>query len=152
MGFINSVTETFKESVKPKLNWKSNADGIKNLFTGKRANASVAIDVDDQEFIQRYKNVRFSSASSLFFMLISFLSVPMASSKLSLFTSIVAVILFLLFYFRYAFLMWVCRERWGKGTDLEAPVSTTTIKYIRRILDNPAEFLPLALPEKGSLK
>lgn len=152
MGFFNTVAENFRDSIRPKLNWRSNAQGVSNLFSQKRPRAAIAIDVDDHEFLQRYKNVRFSAASSLFFMAISFLSVPMAGSKLSLFTSIVAVTLFFLFYFRYAFLMWICRQKWGRGEDLEASVSTTTINYMRHLLDNPAELLPLALPEKGSLK
>lgn len=152
MGFFNTVAENFRDSIRPKLNWRNNAQGVSNLFSQKRSKAAIAIDVDDHEFLQRYKNVRFAAASSLFFMAISFLSVPMAGSKLSLFTSIVAVALFFLFYFRYAFLMWICRQRWGRGEDLEASVSTTTLNYARQLVDNPAELLPLALPEKGSLK
>lgn len=152
MGFINSVAETFKESIKPKLQWKNNAQEVGGLFSNKRKKAALAIDVDDHDFLQRYKNVRFSSASSLFFMAVSFISVPMAETKLSLFTSIIAVVLFFLFYFRYAYLMWVCREQWGKGADLEDAVTATTSVYLRRLLDNPSELMPLALPEKGSLK
>jgi hypothetical protein len=152
MGIINTVTELFKDSVKPKLDWRESADGVSNLFSKKRAQAAVAIDVDDQEFFHRYKNVKFSSFSSLFFMGISFVSIPMAGSMLGLFTSILAVILFFLFYFRYAFIMWICRDRWGKGEDLESRVSRTTGQYISALFDDPAELLPRALPEKGSKK
>lgn len=152
MGFFKTAVDVTKETFTPRLDWKQNANKVNNLFSRKRTTAAVAIDVDDQEFMIRYKNVRFASASSLLFMFISLVTVPMSSSMMGFVTSIISVTLFFMFYFRYAFLMWICRDRWGKGEDLEAGVSKTTINYIRKILDNPAELLPLRLPEKGALK
>lgn len=152
MGFYNTAKEVFKDSARLRLDWRENANGVAGLFSKDRQKASVAIDIEDQEFLQRYKNVRFASASSLFFMAVSFISVPMAHSMMGFFTSIVAVLLFFLFYFRYAFVMWVCRDRWSRGENLEAAVTNSTMDYLRRILQNPAEFLPLALPEKGAQK
>lgn len=152
MGFINTVSELFKDSMKPKLDWRKNADGVSRIFSGTRTKAAIAIDVDDTEFLQRYKNVRFSSASALTFMTISFVSIPTATTMLGLFTSILASTLFFLFYFRYAYLMWVCRDSWRRGINLESIVTSSMGNYLKNVWENPAELLPLALPEKGSTK
>lgn len=152
MGFINTVAEVFKESIKPKLDWRSNASGVSTLFSKERVRAAVAMDIDDQEFMQRYKNVRFSSISAAFFMLISLISVPMAHSMMGFFTALISALLFFLFYFRYAFLMWVCRDCWGRGVDLESNVTKTIGDYLSVLTENPEHMMPLGLPEKGSLK
>ncbi|MBI6882976.1 hypothetical protein [Pseudomonas putida] len=152
MGFINTLSEAFKDAAKPKLNWKGGASGVRNLFSSERTSAALAIDVEDREFMQRYKNVRFSSYSAMFFMAISFINIPMASSMMSLTTSFVAVLLFLLFYFRYSYIMWVCRETWGRGESLENIVSMKISTFLKAVANNPSELLPLSLPEKGTRK
>ena len=152
MGIINTATQVFKDSVRLNLDWKKNANSVGSLFSSKRTAAAVALDVDEQEFIQRYRNVRFSSMSALLFMAVSFITVPTAHTMMGMLTSLLAAILFFLFYFRYAFLMWVCRDRWSQGTDLELTVTKSVANYLRAIVDNPAELMPLALPGKGTSK
>lgn len=150
MGFFNTVTEVFKDNIKPKLEWSKNTENVKGLFSKKRAPASISIDTDDQEFITRYRNIRFSALSATLFMAISFVSLITSKSMLEFTTSSIAAVLFFLFYFRYSFVMWVCRKAWAEGKDLEGKVTTSPSDFIKDLMDNPHELLPLSIPDKGS--
>lgn len=152
MGFLNTALEVFKESVRLKLNWKGTAKSLTNLFEKERTPAAVALSIDNIEFMNRYKNVRISAISSLFFLVISFLTIPFVNSWTGFTTSILSVFLFSLFYYRYAFILWVCRMSWSLSIDLEAPVKYTVGGYFKAIGEDAAEFLPLKLPQKGANK
>jgi hypothetical protein len=152
MGFINTVSEAFKDALKPKLNWKGTAGSVSHLFSKERKPAVVATSIDDVEFMNRYKNVRLSAISSMAFFTFSFLSIPFVNSWTGFITSLLGVILFSLFYFRYAFILWVCRKSWILSIDLEQPVNYTVGSFFKAIGEDAAEFLPQKLPQKKGEK
>lgn len=148
MGFLNTVTEAFRESFKPKLNWKSNSNNVAGLFSKERKPAVIAVSIDDIEFMARYKNVRLSALSSLFFMCLSFLSLPFVNSWSGFTTAMLSLVLFAMFYYRYAFILWVCRNSWSLSIDLESPVKYTAGGFFKAIGENASELLPQKLPSK----
>jgi hypothetical protein len=152
MGFLSTVTEAFRESFKPKLNWKSTSNNVSGLFSKERRPAVVAVSIDDIEFLVRYKNVRISAFSSLFFICISFLSLPFVTSWSGFTTVMLSFVLFTLFYYRYAFILWVCRKSWSMSIDLESPVKYTAGSYFKAIGEDAAELLPKKLPTKKGNK
>jgi hypothetical protein len=153
MGFLVTVSEVIKSSLRPKLNWRATSDSVTNVFSKKKTPAVVAISIDDVEFMSRYKNVRLSAFSSLFFMTFSFLTLPFVGSWTGFLTSVLAVFLFALFYYRYAFILWVCRKSWALSIDLETPVKYTAGAFFKAIGEDAGEFLPKQLPpRKGERK
>lgn len=148
MGFLNTVSEAFKDSFRPKLNWKGTSSNVSGLFSKERKPAVVAVSIDDIEFIARYKNVRLSAFSSLFFMCMSFISIPFVNSWFGFMTATLSLVLFALFYYRYAFILWVCRKTWELSLDLESPVKYTAGAYFKAIGEDAAELLPQTLPNK----
>jgi hypothetical protein len=152
MGFINSVSEQFKQSIKPKLDWKGSASAITNSLRKKNPVSVIAYDVEDQEFMLRYRNLRLTACSTLIFMSIAIITIPMAGNFQSFFMSLTASMLFFLFYFRYAFILWISRAGWSKAIDMEKPVELRVGDFSKAIINDAADFLPLKLPAKGVSK
>lgn len=147
MGFINDTQEQFKKAFSPKLNWRGAGGAAKNVFT-KKTSAVIMKTQEEGEFALRYRNLRFTAMSSGFFFVIALVSILFASSYKDFFFSLMASILFAMFYFRYSFMLWVCRNGWLKWASLDNTVRATGADFIRAVSADPAELLPLALPEK----
>lgn len=156
MGFINDTQEQFKKSFSPKLNWKAIGGATRGVFT-KKISAVIMRSEEEGEFSLRYRNLRFTTMSSGLFFVIALVTIPLASSYKDIFFSLMASVLFGMFYFRYSFMLWVCRNGWVKWDSLNNTVRATGADFIRAVSADPAELLPLALPvkpaqEKGASK
>ncbi|WP_408601306.1 hypothetical protein [Pseudomonas sp. PLMAX] len=148
MGFISDSQEQLKKALTPKLNWKGAGGAAKGVFTKKATAAVIMKSQEEGEFALRYRNLRFTAMSSAFFFAIALVSILFASSYKDFFFSLMASILFAMFYFRYSFMLWVCRNGWLKWASLNNTVRATGADFIRAVSADPAELLPLALPEK----
>lgn len=148
MGFINDSQEQLKKAFSPKLNWKGVGGSAMNVFSRKKTSSVIMKSQEEGEFALRYRNLRFTAMSSAFFFGIALASILFASSYKDFFFSLMASILFGMFYFRYSFMLWVCRNGWIKWASLDNTVRATGVDFIRAVSADPAELLPLALPEK----
>jgi hypothetical protein len=113
-------------------------------------------DNDYEEFKRRYKNLRVTAIISLAFTGIAFLSILFAGNFRDFFYSCSATTLFGMCYFRYAYMLWVCRHAVVTGADLDAPVQATAGNFLNAVAANTLSILPLKLPEnrpeKGASK
>lgn len=155
MGFIVSTIQQLKNAFTPKLNWGSMGNSVKGVF--KREQVAVLIkDSDVEELNRRYKHLRFTAGAALVFVGIAFLSILFAGNFKDFFYSLSATTLFGMCYYRYAYMLWLCRYAVATGADLSAPVQASTRDFMNAVMANPASFLPLQLPqnrpEKGASK
>jgi hypothetical protein len=155
MGFIASTITQLKNAFTPKLDWPAMGDSVKGAF--KRGQTAVLIkDNDLDEFQKRYKNLRGTAIITLVFTGIAFFSILFAGNFRDFFYSCSATTLFGMCYFRYAYMLWVCRYAVATGADLSAPVQATGGNFLSAIAANPLSLLPLKLPEarpeKGASK
>lgn len=148
MGFINDSQEQLKKAFSPKLNWKVVSRSALHVFSREKTSAVIMKNEDEDEFALRYRNLRFTAISSAFFFGIALVSIIFASNYKDFFFSFMASILFSMFYFRYSFMLWVCRNGWVRWASLENTVRATGMDFIRAFYADPAELLPQALPEK----
>lgn len=148
MGFINDSQEQLKKAFTPKLNWKSAGGSAFNVFARKKTAAVIMRSEEEGEFALRYRNLRFTAMSSALFFGIALVTILFASTYKDFFFSLMASMLFAMFYFRYSFMLWVCRNGWLKWASLNNTVRATGADFIRAVSADPAELLPLALPEK----
>lgn len=152
MGFINSTLSSFKTAFSPKLDWKGGAENLNSTFGKNREIAVIASDADDQEIKIRYRNVQIAAWSSVFFCSVSIITIPFSSSYRDFLISSTAAVLFMLFYFRYAYILWVCRKSWKLGLNLEDKVSFSVKDFCKAFGEDLSEAAPLALPKKGVKK
>lgn len=147
MGFFSDTQEQFKKAFTPKLNWKGVSASAKGAFA-RRESAVIMKSKEEGEFELRYRNLRYTAISSAFFFAIALITILFASSYRDFFFSLMASILFGMFYFRYSFMLWVCRNGWLRWASLDNTVRATAADFTRAVSADPAELLPLALPEK----
>lgn len=155
MGFILTTAQQLKKAFTPKLDWPSMGNSVKGVF--KREQTAVLIkDGSIEELKLRYRNLRFTAVTTLVFLSIAFFSILVAGNFKDFFYSVTATLLFGMFYFRYAYMLWICRYTLVNGTDFGAPVNATGLHFLSAVMANPASLLPLALPEnqpeKGASK
>lgn len=148
MGFINDSQEQFKKAFTPKLNWKAAGKSAMNVFSKKKTSAVIMKGDEEGEFALRYRNLRFTAMSAALFFAMALVTTPFAATYKDFFFSLMASILFAMFYFRYSFMLWVCRNGWLKWASLDNTVRATGTDFIRAVSADPAELLPLALPNK----
>ncbi len=151
MGFIKTSTDSFKTAFKPKLDWKGGASNLTNSLSSNKTSV-IAADVDDIEFKARYNNVRISALSSAIFMLISILTLLYAKGEKDYLLSSTSSTLFFMFYFRYSYMLWVCRNGWSGKQDIQSEIKVNVIDFVRELGSNPLQLLPLSLSRKGSEK
>lgn len=141
MNFFTSAYEVAKKSIKPSLNWKAGLQSVSNTVKNRDPAPIVKEEIEHAEFKERYKHLRFTCFSTYFFTLLAFLTVPFSDSIISLVYSLLAMVLFLMFSYRYAFIAWVSREAW-KSKKFSEPVSKTSKDFFTVAIKDPNEFFP----------
>lgn len=152
MGFFNTASVLMKDAMTLKVNWNGSAKRVISTLNGDGNPAVIALDVEEREFAERYKNLRISCFSSMFFMFLAFLTIPFSTSMSGFFSSSAATLLFALFYFRYTYMAWVCRCGWSNPSSLEKPINTKAKDYVSAGLIEPKEFFPMPLSARGASK
>lgn len=155
MGFFVETAQQLKKAFTPKLDWREIGDSVKGSF--KHGERAVLIkDRDLEELKSRYKNLRITAIATLIFLSIAFISILVAPNFKDFFYSLLATTLFSMFYFRYSFMLWVCRHTYLNNTDISARVEVTASQFWYAIFSNPKSILPQAFPdnrpEKGASK
>ena len=147
MGFFVETAQQLKNAFTPKLNWGQIGKSVKSAF--KREEVAVLMkDSDLDEFRLRYRNLRVTSIASLVFMGIAFISIILAANFKDFFYSVMTTLLFGMFYFRYSYMLWLCRSAFLNGANLSSPVHSTGSNFWGEVMANPATLLPLKLPEE----
>lgn len=152
MGFFIETAQQLKNAFKPKLNWREIGSSVKGSFRNRDEVAVVMRDSDVEEFKLRYRNLRVTSIASLVFMAIAFLSILLSANFKDFFYSLMATMLFGMFYFRYSYMLWVCRSAFLRGADLSRPVSETGANFWGEVMASPATLMPLPLPDERTQK
>lgn len=148
ISIFKEIVGQAKTSLKPSLRYGEIKDAINERIKGRQEFDEDMPWMGADEFIKRYRNVRFSAIVAGVLGLISLLSVAFAGSLQGFLLSLMSFIVLELFYVKLNFLLWASRETvfTQKNRIVRLP------DYLAAVAADPSQFLPLALSHKVGKK
>lgn len=133
-----------QSSLKPHLNYKEIKAAIDERIKGRQNFDEELPFIDVDDFIKRYRNVRFSAITAGVLGLISLVTVACASTGQDFVFSLLSFLVLELFYVKLNFLLWASRET----AFSEQSKIVRLPDYLTAITKDPNQFLPLSLAHK----
>lgn len=148
ISIFKEIVGQARSSLKPALQYSDIKEAINERIKGRQEFDEDMPWMGAEEFIKRYRNVRFSAIVAGILGLVSLLTVAFAGSLHGFLLSLMSFIVLELFYVKLNFLLWASRETvfTQKNRIVRLP------DYLVAVTNDPSQFLPLSLSHKVGKK